>query len=108
MEAIMVEPIPLPDDGELVVLRRPGLAEESPLPPNGMIGSHQDSLACPGGVISFFTLAAGWVVTCNQCLFRLELPEKPEGGEEWTYAALREFIARESAEWQAAAGGGAK
>lgn len=105
----MIPPIPLFDGGVLVVPRRPGLTEESPLPPDGMIGSHQGSPSCPGGVISFFALALGWVVTCNQCLFRVELPEHPEEGEDWTYAALQGVFAHECVRHQqSAAEGGAK
>ena len=108
MEAIGVEPIPLPDGGVLVVPRRPGLIGKSPLPLNGMIGSHQGSPTCPGGVLRFFALASGWVVVCNRCLHRLDLPERPEGGGEWTYDELRKFSAKECAARKAAAEGGAK
>ncbi len=102
-----IRPIPLPDGGVLLIPKMSGLTEESRLLLDGMIGSHHGSPSCNGGVVSFYPLAqgAGWVLTCNKCLFRLEVSEKPEGGGEWTYAALRKVAIQACVD---AAKGGAK
>ncbi len=91
-------PIPLPNDGDLLIPRRPGLTEKSRLSPSGMIGSHRGSPTCNGGVIFFYPLASGWVVACNKCVFRFEIPREPEEGGGWDYAALRKVCIRACAD----------
>ncbi|MBI5071783.1 hypothetical protein HZB93_02730 [Candidatus Falkowbacteria bacterium] len=86
-----MKPIKLNETGETLIFPEGSdLAEESPLPADGVLGRHEWG-DCTG-MIHSYAVAAGWTVICDCCGWHDDVPK-----EVATCGGLRQFLTEKRA-----------